>query len=102
MFKMKIVLDENRIVIDGRYTVAEVQDMLRKTLDIVEIEQKEPNMYYGKGDKHDFGRFGGAILKLEKKEWFMPYVSTWRYWGTSGEENVIEEIAKFERNRYAG
>ena len=97
MIKMQIIMDENKINSEGKYTLAKIYS----TLDDFFINrlnfQKESGGYYtGSGLPNDFGNFGIAMTTLGKKRWFMENVDTWLYFNSEDSEDpndfVIEDF----------
>jgi hypothetical protein len=100
MIKMQIIMDEDKIVREGKYSL----DKIHRVLDDYFVEKlhtvkTDDGFYVGTGAKGDFGNFGLAMWTLGKKAWFMDNVKTWLYFNSEGSDDpndfVIEDFKDF-------
>jgi hypothetical protein len=105
MIKMQIVMDEDKILREGKYSLCEIyetiDDYFVKKLKLVKAED---GFYISSGIKSDFGNFGLAMWTLGKKDWFMDNVDTWLYFNSedsdSSDDYVVEDFKDFCMQKY--
>jgi len=99
MLKLKIVMDEEKIVHEGRYDLS----VLLSTIDSIFMENGLPmqddGVYMGTGKEDDYAKFWRIIWALAKKEWFMRNVKEWLWYNSDDgkDENdfAVEDILAF-------
>lgn len=105
MMKMLIRLDEERVLSDGKYDLA---DMWRKIDELFEngcakeVQSDGAVLYSGKVDKDYFTCISIAYIRLSNREWFARYCSKWIWYDNDDDENLpladVDILAK-ERKR---
>jgi len=93
MFKMQIVLDEQKMTENG-YSSPDIYNRLDRIFESLNINKTSKGVFEGKGTPHDFGNFGGAIIILKRQNWFMPLVNTWLWHTDTGIEDVASHLRK--------
>ena len=107
MLKLEIRLDDGLIAKINEYTAENIYACLDKNFSKLGILKKIlPDgtlVYYGTGDKQDYGGFGLMITSLHKKDWFMPYVTKWLWYnsddGRSADDFKIQDVLYFYTKR---
>ena len=81
MMNMLINLDREKIEKDGKYTVAEVWNMVNDVTGKYDFQQEKQEdggiLYVGQGEQSSFDGCGSSFVILRHKEWFARYVSEW-------------------------
>ena len=81
MMNMLINLDREKIQKDGKYTVAEVWNMVNEITGKYEFKQEKQEdgaiLYVGQGEQSSFDACSCSFIFLRHKEWFARYVSEW-------------------------
>jgi hypothetical protein len=100
MTKMQILLDDEKIRREKRYSAEKIRDFV----DTVFIEKckltKDADGYYiGSGAGDDLMRFGKANYLLSSKDWFLENVKSWIFYcnddTSDPDEYVIEDVLDF-------
>jgi len=87
-FKMEIALDERRLSDDG-YQASDIYRALEQIFANRNIKKDRTGLFVGNGTTQDFSNFGGVIIALKRKSWFMPYVSKWIWHTDTGVEDLV-------------
>lgn len=91
MMKMLIKLDEERVLRDGKYDLA---DMWRKIDEQFEngcVKEVQPDgsaLYSGKADKDYFTCISIAYIRLSSREWFAQYCNKWIWYDNDDNESL--------------
>ncbi len=103
MMKMLIKLDEERVLRDGKYDLA---DMWREIDELfengcVKEEQSDGSVLYsGKVDKDYFTCISVAYIRLSNREWFARYCSKWIWYDNDDDEGLpFQDINLLEKER---
>ena len=105
MIKMKIIMDEEKIIREKKY---DLDKMLQSLDDFLVAKlgfaKTENGFYLGKGLRSDYSHFGIAMTTLGKKSWFMDNVDTWLYFNSEDsddpEDFAIEDFKEFCLQKY--
>jgi hypothetical protein len=105
MIKMQIVMDDDKIVREGKYSAvklhASIDDFMVEKLG---FQKGSDGFYYGRGTRSDYSHFGIAMTTLGKKRWFMDNVDIWLYFNsddsTDPDDFDIEDFKEFCQQRY--
>lgn len=96
--KMEIVLDEDKIAADGRYTINQLYEIIEdefKKHDLVRVDlDKDGITYAGVGTFYEESwKYCVILLWLEKKTDYVQFMKKW-IWHISktNQENVLEQI----------
>ena len=105
MVKMQIIMDEEKILREKKYSLERIQSSLDDYfVNKLRIPKGENGFYIGSGAKSDFGNFGLAMWTLGKKDWFMDNVKTWLYFNSEDSDDpdsfVIEDFKEFCEQKY--
>lgn len=103
MLKQEIRFDEEKIKEKGLHKLDRIMEILDKAFLQYgfrkEVYDDGTICYLGNNHKDDFAHFGGLIMTLEEKEWFMPYLDKWLWYNSNGQldENCyrVEDILYF-------
>jgi hypothetical protein len=106
MIKMQIIMDDEKIRIEGLYNPVKIHEALDDFfLNKLHVRKGEDGVYLGTGAKSDFGNFGLAMWTLGKKAWFMNNVKTWLYFNSEDSDDpndfVVEDFKDFCVQKYA-
>lgn len=78
MHKIKIVLDEEKIVREGSCSLEEMTTVVDEILiDGYGFTKGPDGFYLGRDDKSDFQRAACSIAAMKDESWFMDNVKTW-------------------------
>ena len=103
MLKLEIKMDEEKIKEEKKYT----SELIYQTIDKAflkhqlrkEVEPDGTRVFYGTGNKYDYGAFGLLIKTLSEKTWFMDYVIKWVWYnsdrGRDEEDFSVEDVLYF-------
>ncbi len=93
MIKVKIVLDEEKILREKKYDIEKMWDAIDGAFLSKNIMIEEKGWYYGTNHPHDYSNFGLVCLALEKEFWFMDNVIEWKYYinDTPDNDDFTEE-----------
>lgn len=81
---VKIVLDEEKILREGKYKLDELYAYLDETAKIAKLTKQDKYTYVGNGDKEDFSRVGiFSIAEVIDNEAITKNVKEW-YWLKDG------------------
>jgi virulence-associated protein VapD len=102
---MQIIMDEGKIIKEGKYNLkklyASLDDFLVSKLGFEKISD---NFYCGRGTRNDYAHFGVAMTTLGKKQWFMENVDTWLYFNSDDSNDPddfdVEDFKEFCQQRY--
>jgi hypothetical protein len=105
VIKMQIVMDDEKILSEGKYNLekllASLDDFMVAKLG---LRKGDDGFYCGRGAHSDYSHFGIAMTTLGKKTWFMDNVDTWLYYNSDDSDNpddfVIEDFKEFCQQRY--
>lgn len=107
MLKLEIKLDENRINEEQKYTPEKIYQVIDRAFQEHELrkemESDGTRVFYGTGNKYDYGAFGLLITTLSEKPWFMDYVIKWVWYnsdsGRDEEDFSVEDVLYFYAKR---
>ena len=91
MMKMLIKLDEERVLSDRKYDLADMCRIVDEQFASVCTKQVLADgaaLYSGIADKDYFSCFGIAYIKLSKREWFARYCSKWIMYDNDDDETL--------------
>lgn len=89
MIKMKIIIDENKVNEEDKYSLTEIYSKLDKLFTEKGILARDEEGYYkGSNNKNDFANFGIIMWGLKDCDWFTKNVEEWK-WYVDGE---IEDL----------
>ena len=105
MIKMQIIMDEEKILREKKYSLATISDTLdRFFLENLHLAKGADGFYLGSGAKTDFGNFGRAMWTLGKKAWFIENVETWLYFNSDDSDDpddyIIEDFKDYCLKKY--
>lgn len=94
----KIVLDEERIMKEGKYNIEELCKEIDEMAENAGLIKKDKLLYMCKGDEKDLARLGIFNYKnLSKKEWFTKNVKEWIWLNNNeGNGNIIEICKEYK------
>ena len=100
MLKLEIKMDDQKMIKDKKYkpeSVYKVIDDLFQRYHIrKEIKDDGTHVFYGTGDRKDYGSFGFLITSLREWEWFMEYVVKWIWYnsdrGHTEDDFSVEDV----------
>ena len=90
---VKIVLDEEKVLREGKYKLDELYAYLDETAKEADLTKQDKYTYIGKGDKDDFSRVGNfCITEVIDNEAITKNLKEW-YWLDNGVicGNIINE-----------
>ncbi|MEE1282524.1 MAG: hypothetical protein UHK60_09800 [Acutalibacteraceae bacterium] len=107
MFKVEILLDEEKIKEKGEYTPESIYEAIQKNFELFDLQEipTEDNtiVYRDKGRSKDYGGMWRVINVLYDADWCKPYLIKCMWYSDeeyeNGElysENVLENFAKFD------
>ncbi|MDR3307448.1 MAG: hypothetical protein LBS58_00920 [Coriobacteriales bacterium] len=104
MIKMQIVMDDDKLRRDGKYSPAKIQATIDNYMVLDLGFAKAANGFYlGSGNKTDFSYFGLAFNTFRKKNWFVDNVNTWLYFNSDASDDpndfAVEDFKEFCRER---
>lgn len=85
--KMKVVIDDEKLENQGKYSVAGFHNHLDKVFAKFNIKQIEEHIYTGSEEDESYMALIGILLDCE---WFMDYVKEWVW--IDEEEDYIEDL----------
>lgn len=91
MMKMLIKLDEERVLSDRKYDLADMWRIVDEQFASACTKQVLADgavLYSGKADKDYFSCIGIAYIKLSKREWFARYCSKWIMYDNDDNEDL--------------
>ena len=105
MIKMQIILDEDKILREKKYSLEKIQTTLDDYfINQLHLLKGDDGFYIGSGAKGDFGNFGLAMWTLGKKAWFLENVETWLYFNSEDSDDpddfVIEDFKEHCLKKY--
>lgn len=86
MMKMLVVMNEDKILREGRYDLNKINAYLEKLFSKRGMTRVEDN-WYGNGN---FTTCGSLIVKLSSTEWFMDNIEQWLWYDT--EDRSMEDL----------
>jgi hypothetical protein len=86
MMKMLIILNENKIVQEGKYDINKINAYLAKSFAKRGMEKDVDNWYIN----GNFTTCGSLIIKLSKTDWFMDNIVEWLWYDTS--DSSMEDL----------
>ncbi|MEG2814018.1 MAG: hypothetical protein RSA79_05390 [Oscillospiraceae bacterium] len=87
MLKVEIVMDEEKILAEGKYSLEDIYFTIDKAYAQKNLKKTDKGIYVGSGK--DFCSFWNIILGLKKQDWFMSNVKKWLWYNSddSDDEN---------------
>ena len=89
MMKMLIVMEDDKILNEGRYNLLKIKAFLKNAFEKREMEMDSQGWYTG----GNFTTCGSLILQLSEKAWFMENVKQWLWYDTDDES--IEDLKEY-------
>ena len=104
MMKMLIKLDEERVLRDGKYDLADmwrkIDEQFAKYNCIKEVQPGGGVLYSGNPDYDYYTCMGLSYLSLRKQQWFARYCSEWiMYDNDDDEELPLQDIDLLTKER---
>ena len=110
MFKVEILLDEEKIKKESEYTPESIYTAIRKNFlqfDLLEIPTNDNTIVFrDRGHRKDYGGMWKGIITITDADWCKPYLIKCMWYSDeeyeNGEiysENVLEILSKFKVNR---
>ena len=87
MIKVKIVLDEEKIIRERKYSLEKIWEVLDAAFLSKNIQIAEKGLYVGTNHPHDYAHFGLICMALEDQKWFLPNVKEWKFYINDMSEN---------------
>ena len=96
--QMTIEMEQEKILADGKYRVAEVYHCIDQIFrdQGIKIDWDGKCRTYTDTSEQALSHFFICMDILEKSEWFMKYVSRWLLITPNTTENILEEKQKYE------
>jgi len=86
MIKMKIVLDEEKMLHEG-YDIEHTWNLIDELFQRLELSKAEKGYYMGSNKSTDFAHFGLAGIKLGEQDWFLDNVIEWLWFNNDMSSN---------------
>jgi hypothetical protein len=81
MIKMQILMNEQKINRDGKYSVMKIREALDNLfVNKLGLNKGDNGFYFGSDNSDDYGKFCVAYGKLRKIDWYTDNVSTWLFY----------------------
>ena len=95
-YGIKIVMNEDKIIKEGKYTLEEIYANIDDLADFSGMKKIDKNYYVSKNDTpSDLGCF--AYTNLKRKSWFMENVKEWLWLDKKeGIDDILEVIRDFK------
>ncbi len=95
-YGIKIVMNEDKIIKEGKYTLEEIYANIDDLADFSGMKKIDKNNYVSKNDTpSDLGCF--AYTNLKRKSWFMENVKEWLWLDKKeGIDDILEVIRDFK------
>ena len=77
MIKVKIVLDEEKIIQERKYNLEKMWKAIDAAFLSKNIRIEEKGLYAGTDHPHDFANFGRICVDLGHSDWFLHCVKEW-------------------------
>ena len=90
MIKVKIVLDEEKIIRERKYSLEKIWNVIDNAFLSKNIRIEEKGLYVGTDHPHDYANFGLVCMGLEDQEWFFTNVKEWKFFNNAMLENKYE------------
>jgi len=96
--QMTIELDREKIEAESSYSLAELYRCVDETFKAksISVDWDGQKRIYVDHSENALANMGECLLVLEKCDWFMRYVSFWHWITDDNEEDVLEELHKYE------
>lgn len=99
MIKVKIVLDEEKIIQERKYNLEKMWEALDAAFLSKNIRIEEKGMYVGTNHPDDFANVWLICYELGQKDWFLFNVVEWKYYNNDmcknkddyNVENLLED-----------
>jgi hypothetical protein len=103
MIKMQIVMDDDKIAREKKYSAVKVQKAVDDfMLDELSLAKGSDGFYLGTDRRRDFSTFGIAFNTLRKRNWFLDNVKTWLYFNSDAssdpEDFAVEDMKDYCQN----
>jgi hypothetical protein len=100
MTKMQILLDEDKIKREKKYSAQKIYELLDVVfLDKCKLRKDAEGYYTGNGDTGDLSRFGKANYLLSNQPWFLENVKVWLFFNNDDtdvhDEYIVEDVRDF-------
>jgi hypothetical protein len=100
MTKMQILLDEDKIKREKKYSVQKIYAFIDAVfLDKCKLRKDADGYYTGTGKAGDLSRFGRANYLLSNQPWFLDNVKVWLFFNNddtySSDEYIVEDVKDF-------
>ena len=95
-YGIKIVMDEEKIIREGKYTLEEIYKNIDDLAEFSRMKKIDKYYYVSKNDTpSDLGCF--AYSNLEEQDWFIDNVKEWLWLDKEeGIDNILEVIRDFK------
>ena len=94
MIKVKIILNEEKIINEKKYSLEKMWSKIDKAFLSKNIQIEGKGLYAGTDHPHDYANFGLICIGLGKADWFLDNVIEWKFYindMSENEEDYIEE-----------
>ena len=96
MMKMLILLDEDKIIRENKYSLSKIQNYLERHFEKRNMI-KDTDGWYSNGS---FSSCGSLIIILSEKRWFMDNIKEWLWMDTT--DGSIDDLKDFYKEREVG
>ncbi|MEG0614124.1 MAG: hypothetical protein RR540_00090 [Oscillospiraceae bacterium] len=90
MLKVEIVMDEEKILAEGKYPLKDVYFTLDKVFFSKKLKKLGEGIYCDNGSEQDFANLWVVIFALQEQEWFADNVKKWLWYNDHG--GKIQEV----------
>jgi len=90
MIKVKIVLDEEKILIERKYSIKKIWNVIDEAFASKNIRIEEKGLYAGTNHPHDFANIGLVCSELGSEDWFLYNLLEWKYYTNEYSDNSNE------------
>lgn len=103
MMKMLISLDEERVLRDGKYPLANMWQKIDAQFEKCCKKEKQPDgsvVYAGEMQKDYYTQINLAAIYLKRQKWFAEYCNKWIWYDNEDDETLpYQEIDVLARQR---
>ena len=95
MLGTKIVLDEEKIINEGKYDLQEIYRKIDELASENYLIKKDKYTYFAKGDSQDLSNLGIFLYDcLVEKKWFTQNIEEWKWLDGETEDDLISEMKR--------
>lgn len=87
MIKVKIVLDEDKILSEKKYSLEKIWEAVNAAFLSKSFRTEGKGLYTGTNHPHDFANVWLICYELGQKDWFLFNVKEWKYYNSDMYEN---------------